>query len=124
MYFQAKNIFKNNFYQTSQSILDRIDHRIIVSNLNKKKKMWKNGVDEWIYSKSKQGMTQYICHLKKNKKICSKSRKNTGKKQGLAKLMALAFDLRWPSNMPRVGTQSGVVGLTLHVQMLENVWNQ
>jgi hypothetical protein len=39
MYFQAKNIFKNNFYQTSQSILDRIDHRIIVSNLNKKKKM-------------------------------------------------------------------------------------
>jgi hypothetical protein len=86
--------------------------------------MWKNGVDEWIYSKSKQGMTQYICHLKKNKKICSKSRKNTGKKQGLAKLMALAFDLRWPSNMPRVGTQSGVVGLTLHVQMLENVWNQ
>jgi hypothetical protein len=29
--------------------------------------MWKNGVDEWIYSKSKQGMTQYICHLKKKK---------------------------------------------------------
>jgi len=53
-----------------------------------------------------------------------KSTKNTGKKQGLAKLMTLAFDLRWPSNTPRVGTQSCVVGLTLHVQMLENVWNQ
>jgi hypothetical protein len=33
----------------------------------------------------------------------------------------LAFDLRWHANMPRVGTQSGVVGPTLHVQMLENV---
>jgi len=69
-------------------------------------------------------MTKYIWYLKNKKKICLKSTKNTGKKQGLAKLMALAFDLRWPSNMPRVGTQSGVVGLTLHVQMLENVWNQ